>query len=884
MGQATVLASTDEICRWRRGNLLSAFLRLLAPIRVAFAVAALVACTSPASAQFKDQIGFTQLQALYPNLPTGQNLTILEIEFAVDWTNYCWAVAPGGELAGRLVSYFPAGVSPTGYSDHATSTAAHLAGSTTSILPQMPWLISTVDDEYITAALHIGEPIAPLVPTWDLQNTTDCWSDNTWSVEILRRADWTVDQQGMTFVVDVANGAATPIPYVYSSAYNVISVGVTAGTHSRGGTLIEGVGRTKPDIVAPAIWVSDATPIVASCAGLLIDQAKADARFTVAKDPRVIKALLLAGATKQEIPGWSNSPTQPLDAHFGAGQVNIANSYWMLLNGRQAAGNTWLSGSGWDKSTSGAGQYFLEVPGGQTATFSAVLAWNRTVTPNADWSVLTPSLADLNLRLSTASAGFSVGSLVAESRSAIDNVEHVYQTSLPAGRYVLEVTGPAGVPYGIAWRSSLAGLAPPTGATQPSAQIVTVNGGTSFTATASSNSAPAYQWQTSTDGGTTWANLADSPPYSGTSTATLTIASTTAAMNGNQYRCVETNLAGSGTTSPAVLVVSNSFAVVTIAGSAGSSGGADGSGSIARFADPSDVAVDGWGNLYVADTGNHAVRKITPAGVVTTFAGLTGVSGSSDGSGSARFNHPAGVAVDSSGNVYVADTDNNEIRKVTAVGVVSTLAGVAGVIGSSDGAGSAASFHGPSGIVADTMGNLYVADTLNHTIRKVTSTGVVTTVAGLAGASGAVDATGSAARFDGPQGLALDASNNLFAADTNNDIIRKIVASSGAVTTVAGQAGIAGSSDGTNSQAGTGLCLRGWVGCGGRVFAQAHGGKVILLAVSAVKIARLFIGWRSWRSFLPVNPRKMECSRGQRALCRRRHRRICDKRRVGSAI
>jgi len=189
-------------------------------------------------------------------------------------------------------------------------------------------------------------------------------------VEILRRLDWRVDQQGVTFVAVVLNGATNPLPYVFSSAYNVITIGVTAGTHSSGDTLIRRRG-THPNPTSSRRTTTRAAPqpIIASCAGLLIDQAKSDARFTLAKDPRVIKALLLAGATKQEIPGWSNSPTQPLDTHFGAGQVNIGNSYHMLMSGRQPTGNAWLSASGWDKSTSGTGRYFIEVPTGQTATF-----------------------------------------------------------------------------------------------------------------------------------------------------------------------------------------------------------------------------------------------------------------------------------------------------------------------------------------------------------------------------------------------------------------------------------------------------------------------------------------------------------------------------------
>ena len=350
-------------------------------------------------------------------------------------------------------------------------------------------------------------------------------------------------------------------------------------------------------------------------------------------------------------------------------------------------------------------------------------------------------------------------------------------------------------------RIVLTAVSPPTITTQPSPQTVNSGGNASFTVGVGNSPSPSFQWQASTDGGATWTNLSDNATYSGSGTATLTVNSVSTAMNGDLFDCVLTNFAGTVISSPAILVVDTPLAVVTLAGLAVINGSADGSGTGARFALPSDVATDSAGDILVADTGNHIVRRITPAGVVTTLAGQAGISGSNDGSASASFNHPAGVAVDSPGNVYVADTDNNEIRKVTAGGVVSTLAGVAGASGSNDGKGTAASFDGPSGIVADKAGNLYVADTLNHTVRKVTSAGAVTTIAGVAGASGFVDGAGSAARFHGPQGLALDASNNLFVADTNNNAIRKIVTASGAVTTVAGQAGIAGNTDGANSQA-----------------------------------------------------------------------------------
>ena len=332
-------------------------------------------------------------------------------------------------------------------------------------------------------------------------------------------------------------------------------------------------------------------------------------------------------------------------------------------------------------------------------------------------------------------------------------------------------------------------------------EAVAPGGAATFTAVAFGSPPLTYQWQRQASGTATWTNLSDNGPYSGSGTATLTVNSVIAAMNGDSFRCVITSSNSTATTSQATLVVTTPLTVVTFAGTAGSSGSSDGSGSAARFANPADVAIDSAGNIYVADTGNHTVRMINPAGVVTTLAGQAGISGSNDGTSTASFNHPAGVAVDSAGNIYVADTDNNEVRKVTAAGVVTTLAGAAGTSGSSDGSGSAASFNGPSGIVADATGNLYVADTLNDTIRKVTSAGAVTTIAGVAGSNGFADGAGSAARFHGPQGLALDFSGNLFVADTNNNAIRKVVTASGAVTTVAGQAGIAGSADGAASQA-----------------------------------------------------------------------------------
>jgi sugar lactone lactonase YvrE len=241
--------------------------------------------------------------------------------------------------------------------------------------------------------------------------------------------------------------------------------------------------------------------------------------------------------------------------------------------------------------------------------------------------------------------------------------------------------------------------------------------------------------------------------------------------------------------------------VTTLAGSVGLSGSADGTGAAARFSYPTGVAVDGAGNVYVADYYNDTIRKVTPAGVVTTLAGTAGQYGSADGTGAtARFSYPTGVAVDGAGNVYVADSDNNTIRKVTPAGVVTTLAGSSGQQGSADGTGAAASFYNPRGVAVDGSGNVYVADSDNNTIRKVTPAGVVTTLAGSSGQRGSADGAGAAASFYNPTGVAVDGAGNVYVADTDNYTIRRVTPA-GVVTTLAGTAGQYGSADGTGATA-----------------------------------------------------------------------------------
>lgn len=245
--------------------------------------------------------------------------------------------------------------------------------------------------------------------------------------------------------------------------------------------------------------------------------------------------------------------------------------------------------------------------------------------------------------------------------------------------------------------------------------------------------------------------------------------------------------------------------VTTFAGTAGAAGTADGLGTAARFNSPRGVTVDSAGTIYVANNGSHTIRKITVGGMVTTFAGVAGSAGSND-SPNAKFNAPNDVACDASGNVYVTDTSNHTIRKITPAGVVSTFAGTAGASGSTDANGAAARFNGPRGIASDSAGNLYVADRINHTIRKITPGADVTTLAGLALNPGSADGTGAAARFNFPWGIAVTPSGDVFVGDIGNSTIRKVTPA-GVVTTFAGVAGVAGTNDGTGAGAGIGQTI-----------------------------------------------------------------------------
>ncbi|HVX56864.1 MAG TPA: immunoglobulin domain-containing protein, partial [Candidatus Saccharimonadales bacterium] len=355
-------------------------------------------------------------------------------------------------------------------------------------------------------------------------------------------------------------------------------------------------------------------------------------------------------------------------------------------------------------------------------------------------------------------------------------------TSNDGSTWTSLATGTAATLHGIVWSG---GAPTPTGSpgvllaslgqtpvisANPASAIVTA-GNTATLSVTATGTGLSYQW------------YKNGVAITGATSASLSIA-TAQGRDSGQYTVVVQGLNGSATSATAYLTVPPVYTFSTLAGLAGVLGYADGIGGLARFEDPRAVVSDGNGSVYVVDTNNCTIRKVTSTGNVSTIAGSPRLSGTADGTGAAaRFYSPGGIARDSGGILYVSDSFNSTIRQVTPTGVVTTFAGQPRVSGSNDGSALVAQFATPQGLVFDSHSNLYVTD-INQTIRRISSSGIVSTIAGQAGLAGYTDGSSNSARFSGPVDIAADANGNLFVADFYNLCVRKI-SSSGIVTTFA---------------------------------------------------------------------------------------------------
>lgn len=406
---------------------------------------------------FRDDIGYTQLKTQFgTSLPDGSQITMVQVE--ADWSENTYAPEAVGELSGKTFTYASP---PNGYSPHAFEVARYLGGSATSIVPTLSgWSVYPMVN-YDVGIVKVDNSLDPPMSPFEIENLSFVEQGGTFPVEAnLRKQDFRIERDDVIVVAGLDNHSYNNLSYFWANFYNGISVGLSSGDHARNGSSKDGTGRVKPEIVAPMNFTSYATPIVTSCAILLKSEAKRNPQLSAAANHLVVKALLLAGATKDPLPSWSNSPEQPLDWVYGAGQVNIYNSYMMLLAGQKNVGT--VAGAGWNFGTSRVAPDIYYFQKNEQEPFSAVLTWDRHVTAGSDpfpWYTPTSTLANLDMALWSCDSAGNLVQKLTESRSINNNIEHIYQPYFSPGYYALVVSSDApNERYAIAWRG---GVSPP---------------------------------------------------------------------------------------------------------------------------------------------------------------------------------------------------------------------------------------------------------------------------------------------------------------------------------------------------------------------------------------------------------------------------------------
>ncbi|MBX7072168.1 MAG: hypothetical protein K1X71_03390 [Pirellulales bacterium] len=407
-------------------------------------------------------------------VPTGASVTVSQIEAPRTSTNDYMVNNLLPEFAGKTITDKTGGGV---VSEHANNVARNFYGADGLAPGVLAADIYNANDWYSSDVLRLESTAPPAIETRDVQNhswianyTDGSAPDVAAATDVLRRFDYMIERDNFVAAVGINNGASTTMPDVLGNAYNAIAVGRSDGQSSLGPSTIDVAGRTKPDIVAPAVNTSVATSWVSGAAALLLDSANGN---SFARESETIKAVLLAGAEKSpfDLDGatasladdWSHTTTQPLDLRYGAGQLNVDESHQILTAGQQPAnGAAEVGGVGWDFANilpTGEREYFFSVDPEHVAfTFSAIATWNRQIEfehgSGGDPATFTPSLANVDIRLFAAD-GFTRGAMLDESVSTIDNVEHIFQRALQSGHYVLTVATDQPVDFAVAWDADL---------------------------------------------------------------------------------------------------------------------------------------------------------------------------------------------------------------------------------------------------------------------------------------------------------------------------------------------------------------------------------------------------------------------------------------------
>ncbi|MEC8613885.1 MAG: hypothetical protein VXY17_00595 [Verrucomicrobiota bacterium] len=428
------------------------------------------------SAAYKDEVNYTQLANELSlrgiPVPTGSGVAVTQVEAREDTSQNGIVESYEGYTPNPSSSEFNGktitdasnlGQNP---SNHGTWVGRNLYGNTSSISPGITAISVYEVNHFINSGWYSGTPSNESNP---LQNHS--WVNWFQNSNASRRMDYAVNRDGFLPIVGLYNSdfgsQSTPsdIPDTYGSIYNGISVGVSDGTHRYGMTTYDGAGRTKPEIVAPGgipgsnpatQYASFATQIITSAAALLIDAAGSNAG---AKDQLTLKAILLAGADKSISANWDQTPTRPIDDVYGAGELDIYQSYFIQQSGQQIAGST-IGTHGWNLSNLGnysSETYTISIPSGfRLRRLSVLVTWNRKVVKQGPYfnPSFNPLVPDMSLELTDDSDN----SIIQSSDSAVDNIEHIWRDTnneLDAGTYTLAVATSLATDYAIAWRSEV---------------------------------------------------------------------------------------------------------------------------------------------------------------------------------------------------------------------------------------------------------------------------------------------------------------------------------------------------------------------------------------------------------------------------------------------